>query len=286
MQPLVRTLTALAVAAGILGAPTPASASSPEPVRAITWNVCGAVCAKGATEPLTAQTVRAVRAWSADVLLLQEVCAPQFAALRAALRGYSGTFKAQTRSARCGGSGKHGIAVFVRGSATAARWRNLGGAEARTGYEFFLLEVDGRTRSGRPYTAATAHLRVKCDPGYVRETCAPIVAAARAAQVAAIADRLDVLVRAGRPVVLGGDLNMRATDAPMSRLYADGSGLFREADGGTSRGGEPTDCMGTVKIDYVFYSAAASSRLDGDAAACAPAPVSDHRLLRAVAYLR
>jgi endonuclease/exonuclease/phosphatase family metal-dependent hydrolase len=231
-----------------------------------------------------------VRAWRADVLFLQEVCGTQFAAIRAALPGYSGAFKSQLHSGRCNGSGKHGIAILVRGAATNIRWWNIGGIEALTGSTYFMLAVNGRTADGRAYTAATAHLRVKCDAGYDSTDCAEITREARADQTEAMVDELNPLVRAGVPVVLGGDLNMVPTSPPMSRFYgpsAGGVGLFVEADGGAGRTGESTACEKDVKIDYVFYSRSQFGSVDGDAAECSiDDRVSDHKLLRATATWR
>ena len=269
----------------------PAHGAAKEPaLRSITWNVCGAVCARGATQPLASQAVHAVRAWNADILFLQELCATQFAAIRDSLAGYEGTFKSQVRSGRCGGSHKHGIAIFVRGGSSNERWTNIGGTEGLTGPQYFLLAVDGRAANGRRYTAATAHLRVKCDPGYDRSDCLSVTHQARSEQAEAIVDELEWLVRTGVPVVLGGDFNALPANEPMSLFYgpsAGGHGLFQEADGGAGRGGEATACDKPQKIDYVFYSSAQFKALDGDAAACSRTQrVSDHRLLRATATLR
>jgi endonuclease/exonuclease/phosphatase family metal-dependent hydrolase len=270
------------------------AAATATTVRAITWNVCGAACAYGDPQPLATQAARAVRAWNADILFLQEVCVNQVAAIRSALPGYEGTFKSQLRTSRCGGTGKHGIAIFVRGSSSNERWTNLGGTEGLTGPEYFLLAVDGRTADGRTYTAATAHLRVKCDAEYDYDDCAPITNGARIEQSEIIVDELEWLVDDGVPVVLGGDFNMLPASEPMSMFYgrnAGGYGVFAEADGTEAgaggRGGESTACDKDQKIDYVFYSMAQFKDLDGDAAACATVDrVSDHRLLRATATLR
>jgi endonuclease/exonuclease/phosphatase family metal-dependent hydrolase len=271
------------------------AAASATTLRAITWNVCGAMCADGDAQPLATQAARAVRAWNADILFLQELCVNQMAAIRSALPGYEGTFKSQVRSGRCGGSGKHGIAVFVRGSSSNERWTNLGGTEGLTGPEYFLLAVDGRTAGGRTYTAATAHLRVKCDAEYDHDDCAPVTNQARTEQSEVIVDELEWLTRKGVPVVLGGDFNMLPDGGPMRIFYgpsAGGHGVFAEADGAEAgavdgRGGESTVCSKEQKLDYVFYSAAQFKHLDGDAAACAASNrVSDHRLLRATATLR
>jgi len=283
-------VAAVVAACLVLATPAPVIAAPSEPpLRAITWNVCGAACAWGDEQPLAAQAAHAVRAYNADILFLQEACAPQFAAVRAALPGYTGTFKAQLRSGRCGGSNKHGIAVFVRGTATNARWWNIGGTEGLTGTTYFLLAVDGRTAAGRRYTAATVHLRVKCDAEYDYDDCAPLTHEARTEQAEAITDELDPLVRAGVPVVIGGDFNMLPGSSPMSMFYgptAGGTGLFVEADGGLGRTGESTVCDGEQKIDFVFYSRPNFGFVDGDAANCADDPVSDHKLLRATATWR
>src|SRR6185312_13902032 len=119
------------------------------------------------------------RAWKADVLFLQEVCSTQVAEIRDELPGYSSAFKAQLRSGRCNGTGKHGIAILVRGTATNVRWWNIGGTEALTGTTYYMLAVDARTADGRVYTAANVHLRVKCDADYDSDECAEITYAAR-----------------------------------------------------------------------------------------------------------
>jgi endonuclease/exonuclease/phosphatase family metal-dependent hydrolase len=295
MTPSRRRLALVGSLVAVLAATAvPAHAATPATVRAITWNVCGAACADGDPQPLANQAARAVRAWNADILFLQEVCANQVAAIRSALPGYEGTFKSQLRSSRCGGTGKHGIAVFVRGSSSNERWTNMGGTEGLTGPEYFLLAVDGRAADGRTYTAATAHLRVKCDAEYDYDDCAPITNQARIEQSEVIVDELEWLVDDGVPVILGGDFNMLPASEPMSMFYgsdAGGHGVFAEADGteagATGRGGESTACDKEQKIDYVFYSMAQFKDLDGDAAACATTDrVSDHRLLRATATLR
>jgi endonuclease/exonuclease/phosphatase family metal-dependent hydrolase len=297
MTPTRRRLALVgSIIAVVAATAAPAQADAPATtVRAITWNVCGAACAYGDTQPLATQAARAVRAWNADVLFLQEVCVNQVAAIRSALPGYEGTFKSQVRSGRCGGTGKHGIAVFVRGGSSNERWTNIGGTEGLTGPEYFLLAVDGRTADGRTYTAATAHLRVKCDAEYDFDDCAPITNQARIEQSEVIVDELEWLTHDGVPVILGGDFNMLPTSGPMSMFYgpsAGGHGVFAEADGAEAgavggRGGESTACDKDQKIDYVFYSTAQFRDLDGDAAACATSDrVSDHRLLRATATLR
>jgi endonuclease/exonuclease/phosphatase family metal-dependent hydrolase len=297
MTPTRRRLALLGSIVAVLAATAvPAhAAASATTVRAITWNVCGAACVDGDPQPLAAQAARAVRAWNADILLLQEVCANQVVAIRAALPGYEGTFKSQVRTSRCGGTSKHGIAIFVRGGSSNERWTNIGGTEGRTGPQFFLLAVDGRTADGRTYTAATAHLRVKCDAEYDRDDCAPITSRARMEQSEVIVDELEWLVDDGVPVVLGGDFNMLPAGEPMSMFYgpgAGGYGVFAEADGAEAgvvggRGGESTACDKQQKIDYVFYSTAQFKDLDADAAACATSDrVSDHHLLRATATLR
>jgi endonuclease/exonuclease/phosphatase family metal-dependent hydrolase len=287
---LVGSIVALLAATAV-----PAHAAADTTVRAISWNVCGAACAYGDPQPLASQAARAVRAWNADILFLQEICVNQMAAIRSALPGYEGTFKSQVRASRCGGSGKHGIAIFVRGGSSNERWTNIGGTEGLTGPEFFLLAVDGRTADGRTYTAATAHLRVKCDAEYDHDDCAPITNQARTEQSEAIVDELEWLTEEGVPVVLGGDFNMLPHSEPMDMFYdrrAGGYGVFAEADGAEGgavdgRGGESTACAKNQKIDYVFYSSAQFRSLDGDAAACATVDrVSDHRLLRATATLR
>jgi len=296
MTPTRRRLALVGSIVAVLAATAvPAhAAESATTVRAITWNVCGAACAYGDPQPLATQAARAVRAWNADILLLQEICVNQVAAIRSALPDYEGTFKSQLRTSRCEGTGKHGIAIFVRGGSSNERWTNIGGTEGLTGPEYFLLAVDGRTAGGRTYTAATAHLRVRCDAEYDYEDCAPITNRARIEQSEVIVDELEWLVHAGVPVILGGDFNMLPASAPMSMFYgraAGGYGVFAEADGTEAgaggRGGESTACGKDQKIDYVFYSAAQFRNLDGDAAACATSNrVSDHRLLRATATLR
>jgi endonuclease/exonuclease/phosphatase family metal-dependent hydrolase len=294
MTPTRCLAVAVAVVAALASTAAPAHAATPTTIRAITWNVCGAMCVDGDTEPLASQAARAVRSWNADILLLQEVCATQVAAIGARLPGYESTFKSQVRTSRCGGSRKHGIAIFVRGGSSNERWVNIGGTEGLTGPEYFLLAVDGRTADGRTYTAATAHLRVKCDAEYDYDDCAPVTHQARTEQSEAIVDELEWLTHDDVPVILGGDFNMLPDSEPMSMFYgphAGGYGVFAEADGAeggaSGRGGESTACDKEQKIDYVFYSTAQFRDLDGDAATCATANrVSDHRLLRATATLR
>lgn len=104
----------------------------------------------------------------------------------------------------------------------------------------------------------------------------------RIRQVRTIASHVRAWIAEGRRVVLGGDLNSRPRTNTLDPLYA----VMREADSTDPRWqprpcrcGEPT--LGDRKVDYVFYS-----RTPPVSGGVIDSPVSDHRVLRGIGWLK
>jgi endonuclease/exonuclease/phosphatase family metal-dependent hydrolase len=291
------TLLALAVTGSDLR--TPAAPARPEPVaapqsgtvRALTYNLCGAnpPCRSGLTvADWTTVLQRAVLGWDADVVLLQEVCFGQWAALGPALPGYRGVWLATVTAPGCakwdpGGDTRFGLAVFARTGAVQPLAADLAvpaGKEPRA-----VLCARAVTRE-RPLLACSTHLA-----GYIRPDNG-------AGQMMTWVNEW----AAGLPVVLGGDLNAPPGSPVLDPILAGwpGSGGLVEVDAtdpayftpdcrrsGASRcrSGEPTVRIGDAsrKFDDIFVT---GSDLEPLCADVVDPGLSDHRLLRAVARFR
>ncbi|MGY0004523.1 endonuclease/exonuclease/phosphatase family protein [Micromonospora sp. I033] len=260
----------------------------------LTWNVCangkGRCLAGGRHRQLAVTIGQAARNGSADVLLLQEMCADLLPALMGSLgAGWRVHFRQAskaavrrgalvTRPATCGSGGdRYGQAVAVRSSAAGAAsdgqisWLiPLPSPKPRgTRWMERRLAVCVRLRAPR-VQVCSAHLSTpQQDPdGRIRS--------AQAARLAAESRRG---LGQGYLTVIGGDLNTTpGSTATGSRqlvlqpLYD----LGADCDLGRMR---PT--FGTVKIDYLF-SGHGIERLG-----CEPiqTSLSDHRMLAARYHL-
>ncbi|GAA2704432.1 endonuclease/exonuclease/phosphatase family protein [Micromonospora olivasterospora] len=269
--------------------PTPA----PVPLTVLTWNVCAngkLRCLAGHQHPQLAAAIgAAARTASADVLLLQEMCAGLLPALGSSLgAGWQVYFRQAstaavrngtlvTRPATCGAGGdRYGQAVAVRtlpapgaGRAPAvhASWLVELPSPRPVGSRWMERRLAVCVRLGAPrLQVCGAHLSTpQQDPdGRVR--------AAQAARLAAEARRGR---ERGYRTIVGGDLNTTpATTVSGSRrpilapLYDQGV----DCDLGRMR---PT--FGTVKIDYLF-SGPGVTPLDCTVSQTA---LSDHRILTA-----
>jgi endonuclease/exonuclease/phosphatase family metal-dependent hydrolase len=167
-----------------------------------------------------------LRAAQPDIVLLQEVTPAGLAALRAGLGPSYGCFPEQPAE----GYGNH----------TLARWPIDGGERlvlpSRMGRVAIIATVQV---AGRPLTTVNVHLESMREDG-----------PRRAMQLAAIAQRL-----AGRPHVLGGDLNFGDGEAEESALAA-------FADPGWAGGEAPYDPVGNALAARTRFPDEPPRRLD------------------------
>ncbi|MBN0047439.1 VCBS repeat-containing protein [Streptomyces actuosus] len=298
-----RRLGALLVAAavGLAGALGPAPTAQADsvagadnpPLRFVSYNLCGNMCsdARGYDNQRRIDTVvgEATGAtWNADQLYLQEVCRPQYDAIRSKLqsRGFQGLFTATLtgRTDVCGGS-DYGVAVLTKGVVTDAAVLDLTVGGESEPVKVPCVKTWTQYRAG---WGCSVHLY------WNDATLRDQEAVKLAAQARQWEDE-------GLPVVLGGDFNSTPRSKVASEFYEPGiddggMGTFREADetdqdyflsdpcsaGRTRcRSGEPT--FGTSKIDYLFFSARHFTGAKADVLSQDTA-VSDHRLLRGAAY--
>lgn len=213
-----------------------------------------------------AYTIAQIRERKPDVVMLQEVCADQYDALKAALGGWDMHFIP--------------MRATHSGCANKAKGQVLASPRAMEGYsDTDLLDMDGDKRftlscagvpipnTQRSVLACVTHLRVggTDEDGSIRHR-----------QAARIARALGPEMAKGRAVVVAGDLNANPDKPildPLYRLTLDGKtngGSFDEADQtdprnrelakrevtcaeNACRSGAPTTTDGP-KLDYVFFS--------------------------------
>ncbi|MGW1146755.1 FG-GAP-like repeat-containing protein [Streptomyces sp. NPDC002454] len=293
LVPLALALTGSLLLAPAARADSVAGPDAP-PVRFVSYNICGNMCtdAKGYDNQRRIDTVVAEASgatWNADQLHLQEVCRPQYDAIRTRLqsRGFHGLFTT-TLSGRanvCGGA-DYGVAILVKGSITETRELDL--------------TVGGETEP----------IKVPCVKSYTQSranwACSVHLywsdAVLREREAALLAAQARQWIDAGTPVVLGGDFNGSPRSKMASSFYEPGindggQGDFVEADEtdrdhfvadpcrtdgrARCRSGEPT--FGSTKIDYLFLSA---HHFKGAKAEVLPQDprVSDHRPVRGAAH--
>jgi len=180
----------------------------------ITFNACGNVCGAGG-DAAPRFVLSLVERTAADVVLLQEVCRSQAAALRPRLHvHYVSTFRGDADGRnRCPG-GDYGIAVATR-SSIERRFRlplpNPGLGET---------QIDERAIACVDAAGVTA-----CSTHLVRSVND---AAAHDAQVRAVVDQARTL---RPPVVIGGDLNAPASAfAELDRRFVSGPWDERSID--------------------------------------------------------
>ncbi|MFF0219649.1 FG-GAP-like repeat-containing protein [Streptomyces vinaceus] len=294
--------TAAALLGGALGplalAPTAQADSiggaDAPPLRFLSYNICGNACtdAKGYdnTHRIDAVVAEATGAsWNADQLHLQEVCRPQFDAIRTRLQahGFQGFFATALPGGNpgmCGGA-DYGNAVLVKGSLAETKVLDL--------------TVDGESEPitvpcVKTYTQARANWACSVHL-YWND------AALREREADALATQAKQWQDAGVPVVLGGDFNTLPRSKAASSFYAPGIGdggvgTFIEADEtdrdqfvATACGDGRTRCrsgeatFGNSKIDYVFLSERHFKNAKADVLPKDPL-ASDHNALRAAAY--
>ncbi|MFH7596863.1 endonuclease/exonuclease/phosphatase family protein [Streptomyces racemochromogenes] len=260
-----RTLRAallLLLAPALPAAPAHAAAAGP-PLRVVTYNICGNMCAAAPyddarrLDSVVAQA--SATGWNADRLFLQEVCEPQYDEILARLAplGFQGHYGATLSGLPevCGGH-PYGNAVLVRGavSATADLDLTVGGES-----EPIRVPCVRTVLSGTADWSCSVHLY--WDDG----TRAAPEARRLAAQAGAWRDQ-------GLSVLLAGDFNHSPRTATTEPFY---SGGFVEADGAN------TPTFGEKKIDYVFSGHPDLTWRQAEVLPLDPA-VSDHRMLRAV----
>ncbi|MFG2332813.1 FG-GAP-like repeat-containing protein [Streptomyces sp. NPDC048604] len=270
------------------------SGADAPPLRFLSYNICGNHCsdAKGYDNERRIDTVVAEATgstWSADQIHLQEVCRPQFDAIKARLQsyGFQGFFATALpggNPAICGGA-DYGNAVIVKGPLSETKVLDL-----TVGGESEPITVP----CVKTYTQSRANWACSVHLYWNENTLREQEAAKLAAQAKQWQD-------AGLPVVLGGDFNGSPRTKMASYFYSPavgdgGWGTFIEADETDSdhfvadpcgdgrtrcRSGEPT--FDSRKIDYLFLSAA---HFKGAKADVQPldAKVSDHKPLRGAAF--
>jgi endonuclease/exonuclease/phosphatase family metal-dependent hydrolase len=279
-------LAVLAVLAGLLLPPRPSLAvdavtkNPGQPVRVLTYNVCGASACQytGDADVWTRELAgTAAGTWEADVLMLQEACAGQFDRLTAELEArhpgeFTGVFHTTDTPARnttinkCvtkwGGKAEFGLATFVRSPSATRLVHQVTVQEGLSSVPAVLC-----TRSaidGRMTLVCNTHLAQGVYNGTVMDNGISQVMP----QVAVWA--------AGLPVILGGDFNAHPTYAAIRALRADlALGPWIEADEADD---QPT--AGIRKFDHVFVPARDFGSVQGTVDETLS--LSDHRLLVAV----
>ncbi|MFB4289539.1 endonuclease/exonuclease/phosphatase family protein [Nonomuraea sp. ATR24] len=313
MRAALRTVLSALICLAPLLAPGPAHADAPDAEnwprpRFISYNVCGGAshCPPIYEDSAIAWrdvVVRALDAWDADLVMLQEVCYGQWTLLRDHLRGrtgeprYDSVWAAALPSApgcsRWGDDLRFGLVIFAKGgTGTIDNGSRVVHPlpEARD-VENRILLCARATVTGRQVRACNTHID-------------PDDATARL-QVERVATLTEGYAGQGEPVVLGGDFNVLPADDTLDPLYGHtgGHGVFQEVDENDKehfgsacaqtrdrcRSGEATaklPCSPHVsepgKIDYIFLSHYWFTTVRGDAAACTPG-MSDHHLLRGAA---
>ncbi|MET9605324.1 FG-GAP-like repeat-containing protein [Streptomyces sp. NPDC006512] len=285
-------LSALALAPAAQ-ADSVAGADAP-PVRFLSYNICGNNCSesKGYDNERRIDSVVAEAtgsSWNADQLHLQEVCRPQFDAIRtrlqsAGFQGFFATALSGGNPAVCGGA-DYGNAVLVKGPLSETKVLDLTvGGES----EPITVPCVKTYTQSRANWACSVHLYWS-DAGLREQEAVKLAAQAKQWQ------------DAGVPVVLGGDFNAAPRSKAASYFYGPGVGdggwgTFSEADETDRdhfasdpcgdgrprcRSGEPT--FNTTKIDYVFLSSRHFKNAKADVLPL-DGLVSDHKPLRAGAY--
>ena len=274
--------------------PTPAP-PPPVPLTVLTWNVCAngkSRCLAGSQHrQLAAAIGEAARSRSADVLLLQEMCADLLPALGSSLGADWRMYFRQastaavrrgvpvTRPVTCGADGdRYGQAVAVRTSiargtrtASPASWLVDLPSPKPEGHSWMerRLAVCVRLQAPRLQVCG-AHLSTP------RQDADGRIRAAQAARLAVEARRG---LEAGYPTIIGGDLNttpaMTVTGSRqlvLQPLYDQGADCDRSRM-------RPT--FGTVKIDYLF----SGPGLKPVGCESIQTSLSDHRMLAARYHL-
>ena len=257
-----RTTRAATAALLLVGAPLtigarPAAAAGS--VRVMHFNICGAICNKGVVakvgggNDIVDDARSRIVAIRPAIVTLNEVCAGQFARLKALLKSggwaMDGAFRAQRQDDRCRGGSGFGDAVFTAAGISGRKVLPLpnSGGETRA-----ILCV--WTKAGGGGVLACVLHTVTDNPLKSRQ----VAAAAKAANSAA----------ARGAVILGGDFN--TTPSGMGALLDPGKGgRFVDVDP------QRADTRGN-KIDYVLFSRA---HFANPAGGPQPSRFSDHDVL-------
>ncbi|MCY0951339.1 endonuclease/exonuclease/phosphatase family protein [Streptomyces sp. H27-S2] len=261
------------------------SGSTAPSVRMLTYNACGAACDDRVSKDQWGETIKtSMDNWSADSVMLTEICYDQYEALRDKLTGYAPAWYATSNVKGCGEWDtdnpdlRIGLAIFVK-TASVERLTFALPANPEDGNPRGLLCAKGAIE-GRTTLSCVTHLSHVGDAG-------------RLAQAKAVRAKVDEWA-GNLPVILGGDFNAAATSAEMSEFYGfqGGTGRYGEVDesdqdyftpnctGIYCRSGETTHANG--KLDYIFVSADHFRNVQGDALGKS-ANMSDHNLLRGAA---
>lgn len=272
-------------------------ASAARPVRVLTWNICGDICwpkadpdsfypnrdFRGDNNTRASAIIHAIDAWGAEAIALQEVCESQYdeVAKRLRARGWQGAFykKAIDPVGHCDGyvnnnprKRSYGDAVFTKDKVNSYSYQNIQGDDypSSPGYKWFMT-----CAHTNKYSFCTVHIRTKCAADYVGN-CTTLKNAQQTEQITIIRAALRKLWLT-RPVILLGDFNSFPNGTALP-LYTD----FIEADAAQNEATVVKE--NTSKIDMIFYDKAHWKNQDGDSAAAGPGTISDHRLLRGLAY--
>ncbi len=197
----------LAGLAGCAG-PDPADRS---PVRVLQLNLCNSGIAGCHTGRSTAEAAAVIGAERPDLVTLNEICEDDLRALgEAAVRAFQPALDRRTGQAwRCGNGERFGIGIV-------SRWPAVPGSPPGGGTFAVQDGADPEDRAwlcvdvvaGSPITACTAHLA---------DTDADVAAA----QCRSL---FGTVVPTDRPVVVAGDLNLRAGDPGLRSCLPAGSG--------------------------------------------------------------
>ncbi|HET9518295.1 MAG TPA: endonuclease/exonuclease/phosphatase family protein [Actinoplanes sp.] len=263
-------ITAFALLVGGVAVAHQASAASGAGVRAMTFNICGAVCNKGRVDRIATYTAGRITESKVHVAFLQEVCYSQYRQIKrlVAPKGYSMMYTSTTSSGYCDNDDSRygtgfGLAIAVKGSVSGRAVLRLpvtGGAEKRS------LLGGVATIGGRKTFVASVHTSPSATQGLAR-------------QLAKVSAYLNWKATQ-HPVIAGGDFNATPDNPGMLGLYSPrtgGTGRFTELDqlhtGEPARSGQPTFDGSRRKIDYLFVSAKHFARPD---ARSYPTSISDH----------
>ncbi|WP_206539182.1 endonuclease/exonuclease/phosphatase family protein [Nocardiopsis gilva] len=280
---------AAGAASGTAIADTVSPSTAPS-VRMITYNACGAKCPyPGFTASSWSSKVKkAIDYWSADSIMLTEVCYGQYKSLRNRLRGYAPAWYATSSGPKgCGKWGKDrrfGMAVFVKTGSVQRLTKSL------------PLDQNDPNRNARGLLCAKGSIEGRTTLSCV--THLTHYSGSYQLQQAETVRRQLNSWAGGIPIILAGDFNATPTSSTLDKFYGfqGGHGRFGEVDERDTdrfttscrrarvrfcRSGEPTHTNGK-KLDYIFVSAAHFKNAMGDAAARS-ANMSDHNLLRGAA---
>jgi endonuclease/exonuclease/phosphatase family metal-dependent hydrolase len=191
-----------------------APSRSDDPVRVLQMNLCDSGLARCYTGRSVAEAGDVIRAEAPDVVTVNEVCQDDVAPLERALTDAGGgavvsafqpAWDRGTGAAlRCRNGRAYGVALVVRSAGTSPAYEAVGGAypmqDAGSAELRAWLCLGPRTSATAAVTVCTTHL-ASGSPAVARAQCAYLTGTAIPA----------VRARAGSaPVILGGDLNLRA----------------------------------------------------------------------------